>query len=89
YENYNMGTDLDAAWQTPEYALDRASGTSYDVVSLGRGGSITMTFDPPVENGNGWDFAVFENAFNDYNLELAYVEVSSNGNDFVRFDTVS
>lgn len=89
YENYNMGTDLDAAWQTPEYAIGRASGTSYDVVSLGRGGSITMTFDPPVENGDGWDFAVFENAFNDYNLELAYVEVSSNGNDFVRFDTVS
>lgn len=32
---------------------------------------------------------MFENAFNDYHLELAWVEVSSNGVDFVRFDNVS
>ncbi len=89
YENYEIGTDLDEVWQTPEYAIGKASGTSYDIVSLGRGGRITMTFDPPIKNGDGWDFAVFENSFNDYNLELAYVEVSSNGIDFVRFDTVS
>ena len=89
YENYEIGTDVDAVWQTPEYAVGQASGTSYDIVSLGRGGSITMTFDPPIENGDGWDFAVFENSFNDYNLELAYVEVSSNGIDFVRFDNIS
>ena len=89
YESYEIGTDLDDVWQTPEYAIGKASGTSYDIVSLGRGGRITMTFDPPVENGDGWDFAVFENSFNDYNLELAFVEVSSNGIDFVRFDNVS
>ncbi|MEZ4549679.1 MAG: hypothetical protein R2874_04140 [Desulfobacterales bacterium] len=58
-----------------------AVGSSFDVV-LGRGGSIILTFDPPVENGEGWDFAVFENSFNDFNLELAFVEVSSNGTDF-------
>ena len=89
YENYKIGTDVDGVWQTPEYALGKAVGTSYDIVSLGRGGSITMTFDPPIENGDGWDFAVFENSFNDYNMELAYVEVSSNGIDFVRFDNIS
>lgn len=89
YENYEIGSDVDETWQTPQYAIGRASGTSYDIVSLGRGGRITMTFDPPIENGEGWDFAVFENAFNDYNLELAYVEVSSNGIDFVRFDNIS
>lgn len=89
YENYEIGTYVDNVWQTPEYALGRAVGTSYDIVSLGRGGQITMTFDPPIENGEGWDFAVFENSFNDYNLELAYVEVSSNGIDFVRFDSLS
>jgi hypothetical protein len=89
YENYEIGTDVDAVWQTPEYALGPAVGTSFDIVSLGRGGSITLIFDPPVENGEGWDFAVFENAFNDFNLELAYVEISSNGIDFVRFDNVS
>jgi len=89
YENYEIGSELDEVWQTPEYALGRAVGTSFDIVSLGRGGRITMTFDPPIENGEGWDFAVFENSFNDYNLELAYVEVSSNGIDFVRFDSFS
>ncbi len=89
YENYEVGTDVDVVWQTPEYALGKAAGTSFDIVSLGRGGKITMTFDPPIENGEGWDFAVFENAFNDFNLELAYVEVSSNGFDFIRFDNVS
>jgi len=89
YESYEIGTDLDDVWQTPEYAIGQAAGTSYDIVSLGRGGRITMTFDPPIENGEGWDFAVFENSFNDYTLELAYVEVSSNGIDFVRFDNIS
>jgi len=89
YTDYEIGTDVDEVWQTPEYALGMAAGTSYDIVSLGRGGRITMIFDPPVENGEGWDFAVFENSFNDYNLELAYVEVSSNGIDFVRFDNIS
>jgi hypothetical protein len=89
YENYEIGTDVDAVWQTPEYALGQAAGTSYDIVSLGRGGRITMTFDPPIENGEGWDFAVFENAFNDYNLELAYVEVSNNGIDYFRFENIS
>ncbi|MBC2716283.1 MAG: PEP-CTERM sorting domain-containing protein [Desulfobacteraceae bacterium] len=89
YENYEIGTDVDEVWQTPEYALGKAIGTSYDIVSLGCGGSITMIFDPPIENGEGWDFAVFENSFNDYSLELSYVEVSSNGIDFVRFDNIS
>jgi hypothetical protein len=89
YVDYEIGSNVDSVWQTPALALGPAVGTSCDIVSLGRGGQITMTFDPPIENGEGWDFAVFENAFNDYLLELAYVEVSSNGSDFVRFDSVS
>ena len=40
-------------------------------------------------NGNSWDFCVFENAFNDSFLELGFVEVSSNGNDFYRFPSTS
>ena len=89
YDNYIPGANVDPVWQTPEYALGPAAGTSYDIVSLGRGGEISLTFDPAIENGDGWDFAVFENSFNDYNLELGYVEVSSNGIDFVRFDNIS
>lgn len=89
YADYQPGSEVDAVWQTPENALGKAAGTSYDIVVLGRGGRITMTIDPPIENGEGWDFAVFENAVNNYHLELAYVEVSSNGEDFVRFDGIS
>ena len=48
-----------------------------------------MTFDPPLSNGSGWDFAIFENSFSDTFLELAYVEVSSDGVHFIRFDNDS
>ena len=89
YIDYIAGSNVDATWQNPERALGKASGTSHDVVSLGRGGQITLTFNPPIKDGEGWDFAVFENSFSDTFLELAYVEVSSNGQDFVRFDSIS
>lgn len=89
WENYNIGTNVDAGWQTPEKALGQAVGDSYDIVCLGRSGSITMTFDAPIINGEGADFAIFENGFSETFLELAYVEVSSNGVDFVRFDNSS
>lgn len=59
------------------------------IVSLGDGGSAIITFSAPISNGPGYDFAVFENAFNDSFLELAFVEVSSDGINFVRFPSVS
>ncbi len=65
------------------------------VVSLGDGGSALLTFDKPIANGPGYDFAVFENGFQyqqppfNYYLELAFVEVSSDGVHFVRFPAVS
>jgi hypothetical protein len=83
--NYIPGTHLDAKWKTPQKALGKAKGDSYDICGLGRGGFITMTFDKPISNGTGWDFAIFENSFSDDFLELAYVEVSANGTDFFRF----
>lgn len=58
-------------------------------VSLGDGGSVVALFDYPIRNGAGFDFAVFENAFDDRFLELAFVEVSSNGVDYVRFPAQS
>ena len=70
-------------------ALNKAEGTSADVMSLGDAGVATLTFDRPIQNGTGPDFAVFENGFDDPFLELAFVEVSSNGVDFVRFPAVS
>lgn len=59
------------------------------VVSLGDGGSAILTFSSPIKNGQGADFVVFENAFNSTFLEFAFVEVSSDGTTFFRFDAVS
>lgn len=96
YENYLVGTDADLQWQTPERSLNHAGnsdgnedGFTLDIASLGNNGEITLTFDPAIGNGEGFDFAVFENSFSASFLELAFVEVSSNGVDFFRFDAVS
>jgi hypothetical protein len=60
-----------------------------DVVSLGDGGTAILTFDYPLGDGPGPDFAVFENSFSDTFLELAFVEVSSDGEHYVRFPAFS
>ncbi|MBR3528767.1 MAG: T9SS type A sorting domain-containing protein, partial [Bacteroidales bacterium] len=74
---------------TENEAIGAASASTTDVVSLGDGGSATLTFAHPIKNGEGFDFAVFENSFNDGFLELAFVEVSSDGINFVRFPATS
>ncbi|MDY6837498.1 MAG: choice-of-anchor U domain-containing protein [Thermodesulfobacteriota bacterium] len=89
WENYLVGEEVSETWQNPHKALGPAEGTFFDIVSLGRGGEIMLTFDWPIRNGEGWDLAVFENSFNDTFLELAYVEVSSDGTHFLRFDNDS
>lgn len=67
----------------------QAVGTAGGVVSLGDSGVAVLTFLNPITNGPGFDFAVFENAFNDEFLELAVVEVSSDGENFFRFPATS
>ena len=62
---------------------------SYDAVSLGDGGSALLTFERPIRNGEGPDFVVFENDNIGTFLELAFVEVSSDGEHFVRFPATS
>lgn len=89
YQDYLPGPNVDATWKTPEKALGKAQGTSTDIVVLGDAGRITLTFGGSIFNGAGADFAVFENSFSDTFLELAWVEVSSNGVDFFRFANYS
>lgn len=62
---------------------------SNGVLSLGDGGSVICEFDHPIMNGEGFDFAVFENSIDDTFLELAFVEVSSDGINFYRFKSHS
>ena len=78
-----------ATFGYPSIALGAAQQSSYDVVSFGDGGMATLTFDRAIVNGTGPDFVVFENGFSDTFLELAFVEVSSDGSRFVRFPSVS
>ncbi|MBI1223476.1 MAG: T9SS type A sorting domain-containing protein [Bacteroidetes bacterium] len=77
---------------TNEFCLSYPDGQS---VSLGDGGSVILQFDAPIVNGPGFDFAIFENGFHirsnsdsDF-LELAFVEVSSDGQTWVRFPSIS
>ncbi len=80
----DYGTSVDAIWRTPELAHGPATADIYDIVCLGNGGKIVMHFPRPITDGAGADFAVFENAFTGF-LEVAYVEVSSDGANFYRF----
>jgi len=83
-----------ASYGADSLALGMPGGT-YDVVSLGDGGSATVTFASPIFNGPGPDFAVFENGFanaqnpDTWALELGFVEVSSDGENFFRFPAVT
>ncbi len=70
-------------------ALGAAEGNSVNVVSLGDMGQATLTFDVEITDGDGWDFAVFENALDDTFLELAFVQVSSDGVFFHMFPAIS
>lgn len=66
-----------------DLALGKAQ--SNGVLSLGDGGKAICAFPLPIMDGPGPDFAVFENSFDDSFLELAFVEVSSDGQNFYRF----
>ncbi len=98
-----------AADQLDIVSLGDMTGFMLDIPSE-QPGEITLSFGDPnlpagdpdrIRNGNGYDFAVFENGFiSNFSTsagtisgqmfsELAYVEVSTNGQDFVEFPSVS
>ena len=83
-----------ASYGADSLALGMPGGT-FDVVSLGDGGNAILTFASPIYNGPGPDFAVFENGFanaqntDTWALELGFVEVSSDGENFFRFPAVT
>jgi hypothetical protein len=83
------GEDVAEEWRQPEGALGPVDPGAADVLVLGRGGSVVLEFHPAIVDGKGPDFAVFENSFSSTFLELAYVEVSSDGEHFVRFPNYS
>ncbi len=101
--NYSPAPGVDANWSDSARALGPVTGDQFHIVSLGDlsatqlnngvpPGSITLTFPTGIRNGSGHDFAVFENSFGSQTsvfIELAYVEVSTDGTNFARFPSVS
>jgi len=99
---YTYGGGVATMFRTPENVTGEADNS---IVSLGDlnadqiadgvdPGEITLTFDSAITNGSGDDFAVFENGFISAGdgllfAELGYVEVSTDGINFTRFDSVS
>ena len=88
YNAFNPGEGADAEHNDPSAVEDEADG---EFLSLGRGGSILVTFTDPIllDGGDygevGSDFIVFAS---ETNQGLAKVEVSSDGETFVAFDNV-
>lgn len=87
--NYEFGANVSSTWRTPAKAYGPATEDVYDIVCLGDNGKITLYFPHPIKDGEGVDFAVFENSFSNTFLELAFVEVSSDGVNFTRFPSAS
>ncbi|MDR2009237.1 MAG: T9SS type A sorting domain-containing protein [Bacteroidales bacterium] len=86
-------TDNKAFNGSVENVIGKANGK---FLSLGDGGHVILQFEKPITNGLGPDFAVFENViFTPPNqtelafVELAFVEVSSDGINYERFPAVS
>jgi hypothetical protein len=84
----------------PVVSMGDMDQTEIDAYLAGTGpgpATLTLSFDAPIVNGSGADFAAFENGFvSDFTTgagssagevfaELGYVEVSTDGTNFARF----
>jgi hypothetical protein len=92
WQNY-LDTSLGKATVGSEfYGTLKADGS---IISLGDSGIAILQFDNPISDKEGPDFCVFENGFtlgnsqSDSHMELAFVEVSSDGIHYVRFPASS
>jgi hypothetical protein len=93
--SYDTRGNLGGGVFQPANALGAPLGGGYGqggvhVHSLGIGGNLVLQLAMPARNGPGADLLVAENAFaaGDFGrgfAEVAFVEVSSNGQDFARF----
>ncbi|MDK9700444.1 MAG: cell surface protein [bacterium] len=82
--------DTSASWYSP-------SNRETEILAMGNGGELVLAFrDGGIENGEGVDFTIFENVFenrisHELYQECAFVSVSDNGNDWFTFpyDTIT
>ena len=74
----------DSAYGNYYDAIGQVINTKY--VCLGDTGSAMATFNRPIADGDGYDFAVFSHGVK---IKTAFVEVSSNGKNYFRFPSHS
>jgi hypothetical protein len=86
---YSINNQNRASFGDISLAFGPATNDFGDIVSLGDSGIATLTFDYLIVDGPGADFAVFENGFANNYMELAHVEVSSDGVHYFRFPSTS
>lgn len=93
--DYSPAPGVAPAYQNPVTGYGSLGDLTQAQIDAGvQPGRITVGFPTGIADGPGADFAVFENGFaygspNGLFMELAFVEVSSNGVDFARFDCIS
>ena len=87
YEDIAVLPQVEASYGEAANAIGEPGANG--LVSLGDAGTATLAFSEPIGNGPGWDFAVFENSFSNTYLEFGFVEVSSDGLNYVRFPSMS
>lgn len=88
-KSVTYGPGVAEEWRSTANALGPGGTSQSHLVVLGRGGDIVLEFNSGITDGPGDDFVVFENAFRNTFLELAYVDVSTDGEHFVRFPSYS
>ena len=91
---YSPAPGVGASYQNPATGYGSLGDLTSDQIASGiTPGYITVGFGAGIANGTGSDFAVFENGFaygpNGVFMELAYVEVSTDGVNFARFASIS
>ena len=81
-----------ADFGVPQNAVGPPNGNSLSVYTLGDGGSITLYFESGITDGEGDDFAVYENGFwgpGGLFAEFAFVDVSSDGLNYASFEVTT
>jgi len=93
--DYSPAPGVSPTYQNPVTGYGSLGDLTQAQIDAGvQPGRITVGFPTGIADGPGADFAVFENGFaygspNGLFMELAFVEVSSNGVDFARFGCIS
>ena len=97
--DYQPGLNVDSAFSESQSALGSPSFDDLgraeqrlpieQTLSLGEGGVVTILLSQSIGDEVGPDLGIYENSFNGSFVEYAWVEVSSDGEHFVRFPNLS